>query len=368
MPEEPYTAGTNDGADGAIGRPVDPRTVESRAERSRALVSVVIPSRNRRELLGRCLEALSRQTHPPYEVVVVDDGSSDGTWEYLARFANDHADMSLRCLRNDSHLGANPSRNRGIRECGADFVAFLDDDCVPAADWLERLVSGFVSERVAAVTGHVDDPDPTNIYELALKGTHRVYGGSSATRLVAGNMCVRRKLLLEHGLDEDRAKASSDIDVSGRADEEGLYLMLKAAGYEQRVVCDAVVLHEHGYSRRTFFRQAYRGGAAAARLGYKYHLPPRVELAPLLLAYLLLPLALLVQVGPLPSALAGGFFLAAILYNEFVRKRKTTREVLMTLPPLVAYYHARLVGYTIQYLRLWLGLDKIQRVRLDTIR
>jgi glycosyltransferase involved in cell wall biosynthesis len=309
---------------------------------------------------------MARQTYDRYEVIVVDDGSSDNTSEFLGRFAADHPDMALRWVRSEARVGANPSRNRGVRESRGEFVAFVDDDCIAAPDWLERLMSGFVADNVAAVTGRVDDPEPANIYELTLKGTHRVHGCVRATRLVAGNMCVRRDLLLEYGLDEDRAKVSSDVAVSGRGDEEGLYLMLKAAGYEQRVVHDAAVLHEHGCSRRTFFGQAYRSGGSAARLGYKYHLPPRIELVPLLLAYFLLPLWWFGLLGLLPSTLAGALFLAAIVYNDLFRKKKTAWETLITFPLLLTYYHMRLAGYVVQYVRLWVGLDKIERVRLQT--
>ena len=328
------------------------------------LVSVVIPTRNRREILSRCLEALAWQTYRPYEVVVVDDCSSDDTPQYLREFAAGHPDMSFRWLRNETQAGANPSRNHGVRNSNGAFIAFADDDCIPQPQWLERLMAGFVSDRVAAVTGRVVDPKPANIYELTFKGTHRVHGGVQATRLVAGNMCVRRDLLSKCMLDEDRAGPSSDVSVSGRGDEEGLFLMLQAAGWEQRVAPDAVVLHDHHYSRRAFFRQAYRGGASAARLGYKYHLPPRIELMPLSLAYLLLPLIWLGGGWWCPTAVYAAIFLAAVLYNELLRKRKTVLETLITFPVLLAYYHLRLAGYLAQYVRLLTGKQRLRRIRL----
>ena len=107
-------------------------------------------------------------------------------------------------------------------------------------DWLEKILAGFDSPRVAAVTGMVEDPPPTNLYELTLKGLHRVHGKVHANRLIAGNMCIRRGPLFECRLDEDRpaqpmAKdGTPDVTVSGRGDEEGLFLRLRAAGYEVR--------------------------------------------------------------------------------------------------------------------------------------
>lgn len=161
------------------------------------LVSVVVPTCNRREVLQRCVEALARQTHPDYEVIVVDDCSTDDTPEFLRRFAADHPDLNIRCLRNEAHAGANPSRNRGIREAKGEFVAFEDSDCIAEADWLDRLVDGFTSDRVAAVVGLVKDLPPTNIYELTFKGTHRVAGAGAAnnsTDIVEEHAQARRSI------------------------------------------------------------------------------------------------------------------------------------------------------------------------------
>ena len=329
------------------------------------LVSVIIATRNRREMLDRCLEALSRQTYEQFEVIVVDDGSSDGTTDSVVAFATAHPDGRWRWLRNDRGAGANRSRNRGLRESRGGYIAFLDDDCIAEPEWLERLMAGFVSENVAAVTGAVVEPEPTNVYERMLKGTSRVHGGVHASRLVAGNLCVRRERLCEFMLEED-TPGSGNAALAGRGDEDGLFLRLRAAGYEQRVVHDAVVLHNHHHARASFYRLAYKSGAAAARLGYKYHLAPRVELMPLLFAYLSLPLIWIGPFGWLCPAAAASLFLAAVTYNELTRKRKTAFETLVIFPVLLGYYHVRLVGYVHQYLRLWLGADKLDRVRLGS--
>jgi glycosyltransferase involved in cell wall biosynthesis len=321
-------------------------------------ISVVVPTCNRAARLRQCLESLAGQTGCRFEVIVVDDGSRDETPQVVERFVEAHPDVGLVYLVNDRNQGANPSRNRAVRAARAALVAFTDDDCVAEPDWLAKLQAGFTGPDVAAVTGLVLSPPPENLYERTLLGLHRVSGGEAATRLVGGNMCVRRELLLAFMLDEDRAgpaptaDARPDLSVSGRGDEEGLYLLLKAAGYRQRVADSARVWHYHGYSRRTFFRQAWRGGRSAARLVYKFHLPPRIDMLPWILAYATLPLAL---AGPLPALVPAAMFaaaLAAILYNDLFRKRKTSVDTLVTLPLLVAYYHVRLAGYLYESLRL----------------
>jgi glycosyltransferase involved in cell wall biosynthesis len=343
---------------------------EGRNAESR-LVSVIIPTCNRRAMLEKCLDALRRQTYPDYELIVVDDCSTDDTAQFLRDFAERHPQLRFRTFRNARHAGANPSRNRGVRAASGAFVAFLDSDCIARKDWLQNLMRGFTSQRVAAVSGCVHDVPPRNIYELTVKGTHRLHRAGAAHRLVAGNMCIRRQLLLEYGLDEDRSRplrdrhGRPDVSVSGRGDEEGLFLVLRAAGYEQRVVLDAVVLHDHRLNGKTFVRQAFRGGRSAARLVYKFHLPPRLDLAPFLLTYLTLPLVSLAWwLAVLPPVFFGAA-LAAITYNDRIRKGKTLGETIRSFPMLLLYYHVRLGGYVLETSRLHVTRHSLQRVRLN---
>ena len=337
------------------------------------LVSIVIPTCDRQEMLSRCLQALARQTYTRFEVVVVDDCSTDDTPALLRQMAATPDMPPLRALRNERPLGANPSRNRGIQEACGEFVAFLDSDCIAEPEWLDQLMRGFTSLEVAAVTGMVLDPPPRNIYDLTFKGTHRLARPGPARRLVAGNMCVRRELLLRYRLDEDRAQLATapdgqrDLAVSGRGDEEGLFLLLRAAGYEQNVVPDAVVLHEHHFTAHTFFRQALRGGKSAARLVYKYYLPQRLDMLPFILACLTLPLVLVGEwwwLVPLSFVAAA---IAAIMYNDLVNKGKSIGEVIRSFPMLLIYYHVRLCGYVSETVRLRVTSSGPQRVRLDGV-
>ena len=317
--------------------------------------------------------ALVRQSHPAFEVIVVDDCSADETPEFLRVFQAAHPELQLRTLRNETHAGANPSRNRGIRIARGEYVAFLDSDCLAAPDWLEKLMAGFRGPRVGAVTGLVEDQAPENLYELTFKGTHRLHQAGPAHRLVGGNMCVRRELLLKYRLDEDRARPTApsegrpDVTVSGRGDEEGLFLLLRAAGHEVWTVPDAVVRHEHAMGRRAFYRQALRGGRSAARLVYKFRLRQRIDMLPFLLAYVSLPLGLIgAWLLVVPAFFMCGA-LAAITYNDLFRKGKTVGETLKTFPLLVVYYHVRLAGYVFETVRLRVARGGPARVRLDEI-
>lgn len=318
---------------------------------------VVIPTCNRRDLLARALEGLADQRETDFEIVVVDDNSTDGTRETVQDFIEAHPSLDLRLIRNTRQMGANASRNIGARTTGAPIVCFIDSDAIPEPEWLCAILEPFEDSRVAAVTGLVLDPPPKNIYDRTFRGTHRVAEGE-ANRLAGTNMAVRRDLLLDMGFDEDRATpdlkpdGTPETTVSGRGDEEGLYIMLQARGY--RIVCThgARVLHVHHYNRRSFFKQALRGGRSAARLVYKFHLYPRLDMLPFILAYASLPIVLIhpaLLIGPVAFL---GAALAAIAYNDLARKGKPPLDVIVTFPMLVVYYHVRLYGYVTETLRL----------------
>lgn len=98
------------------------------------MFSVVIASRDRVTLLQRTVAALADQTVPPSAVIVVDDGSTDGTWEWLS---------GLRCewlvaVRTNG-VGVSEARNRGLEQVTTEWVVFLDDDDEPDPEWLAEL-------------------------------------------------------------------------------------------------------------------------------------------------------------------------------------------------------------------------------------
>jgi glycosyltransferase involved in cell wall biosynthesis len=87
--------------------------------------SIIIPTHNRKETLRRSLSAAIVQDYLNYEVIVVDDGSSDGTGEMVRReFPH------VRCIRQEPNRGPAAARNRGIEAATGEIIAFTDDDCL----------------------------------------------------------------------------------------------------------------------------------------------------------------------------------------------------------------------------------------------
>ena len=112
--------------------PDDPRPSEPPAT-----ISVIIPTFNRWAILAETLAALGSQTMREFEVIVVDDGSSDGTWDSLAAWRRSHPEVPLKAVRQPN-LKPGRARNRGLRDATGDLVLFLGDDIIPQPDFLAQ--------------------------------------------------------------------------------------------------------------------------------------------------------------------------------------------------------------------------------------
>ena len=127
-------------------------------EASDGRVSVVMVTRDRRELVGQALDALAAQTRPADEVLVVDNGSSDGTADLLAERVKAQHPQGLRLVPAPASLSVAEARNGAVAVSTGAVIAFTDDDCRPRPQWLEGLLAGFAG-GVGLVQGRtIADP------------------------------------------------------------------------------------------------------------------------------------------------------------------------------------------------------------------
>lgn len=136
-------------------------STKPRGEASRPVqVSIVIPVFNKVELTRQCIEALYRNTapEPPFEVIVVDNASTDGTREHLEQACQKYE--RLRTIRNERNYGFARACNQGARAAKAEFLVFLNNDTVPHPGWLEAMLDLTKSdERVGIVGSKLLYPD-----------------------------------------------------------------------------------------------------------------------------------------------------------------------------------------------------------------
>lgn len=197
------------------------------------MISVVIPTRDRALRLAGLVASFERQDIGlPFEVIVVDDGSRDGTGAELQRLA-ENGGVRLRPVVLERNAGPATARNRGWRAASAPFVVFTDDDCLPRPGWLRTMVAALESNDL--VQGRTE-PDPD---ELARAGpfSRTVSVGGENGFYETCNMGYRRDALERlGGFDEAfRLAAGEDTDLGCRAREAGLRFRFEP---------DAVVRHD----------------------------------------------------------------------------------------------------------------------------
>lgn len=114
-------------------------------------IAVIIPVFNRRQLVLDALESLHAQSLPPWKIVVVDDGSSDGSADAVENWLREHPMPCQFQIVRQANGGVSRARNRGVKEAhGADVLAFLDSDDLWPDDFMARVSAGFVDAPDAA--------------------------------------------------------------------------------------------------------------------------------------------------------------------------------------------------------------------------
>lgn len=130
-------------------------------------VSIVIPAYNEAKRIQRTLEALRRQSLLPYEIIVVDNNSTDNTADIARSYEN------VRVV-NESQQGIGHARNRGFDEAAGDIIARLDADTIPSDTWIEAIAERFSTQPIL---GGIAGPSaPKELQILGTTNAARLYG------------------------------------------------------------------------------------------------------------------------------------------------------------------------------------------------
>lgn len=235
-------------------------------------ITVRIVTRNRCQMLADCLESLRRQTVPAeqFEILVIDDGSTDDTMHVVERFAATRSNVRYVKI---SHSGSQQAANLSVRLAQADIIASADDDTLCAPNWLEELVRPLDSQHVACVGGRVEPkweaepPGWIDDYRTLLALLNR---GPNVFTLrwphcVNGcNMAVRRDWFERvGGVNPDLV----GLECFGDG-ETGMLLKMWKAGAQVLYSHDAVVYHRIPATRMTREYMRWRFGSQACADAY----------------------------------------------------------------------------------------------------
>jgi glycosyltransferase involved in cell wall biosynthesis len=215
-------------------------------------VSVYIPAYNAADFLPRCLAGLLTQTHPPDEILVIDDGSRDGT----AEIARAYPQVTL--IRHCRNLGLGAARNTALRAAKNELVASLDVDCIPDSKWLENLLVGIDDERVAGVGGRLVEGERKSLADR-WRCAHMVQEWGSERLddpiFLFGCSNVFRKSAIGEagGYDETMRTNGEDADVSRRLKGKGWRLVYEPSSLATHMRHDTVDTLLDAYWRWMFY-------------------------------------------------------------------------------------------------------------------
>ncbi|GAB3678735.1 glycosyltransferase family 2 protein [Angustibacter aerolatus] len=313
-------------------------------------ITVVICSLNGAETIGRTLDAIAAQTVPDVEVVVVDDGSSDGTADVARRHG-------ARVVVHAQNAGIAAARNSGWRAAAAPLVAFTDDDCRPTPTWLERLLEARASDPTAAAVGgrvfgsddgtfvlrYLQRCNPLEPLEAELLQSdgfgHRLvsYLRRSATRqaptgvrtvssIVGASMLIPVEVLQRLGGFDPRFRFGGE--------EEDFCRRALTAGEHLLYTPESMLLHDFEPGLADTLRRSRAYGRGNARMFVKYpQLLPTLYPLPALVAGLLGLAAL--RRSPVVGAAAAAA--PALLFSHWVRSALRDRD-----PEQLAYPYLQL--------------------------
>lgn len=308
-------------------------------------VSVIVPAYNAAGTIDQCLKALLDQTYPAecYEVIVVDDGSTDDTVEVASR-------AGVTVIAEGKH-GKSGTRNLGARRASGEYFLFTDADCRPVTDWIAQMTSPFIDDPgVAGVKGAY----LSNQCQLVARFTQveveerydRMAQLETINHIDTYAAAYRRDVFLGHGGFDECLPEVEDQELSFR---------LARQGHKMVFAPEARVYHTHLISARHYFWRKFSIGTWKHLLMNRY--PERlvsdsrtpqslkVQMGFVLMMTVLLPLSLVSRTARRGLAASGAGFIVACLPFLNRARRRDGGVLIIALPMLLLRAAALAYGY-----------------------
>lgn len=232
---------------------------QKRPEPRERLTSIVLLAWNQLAYTKLCVESVLQNTHVPYELVLVDNGSVDGTPDYFRQLKAEHPELTIKVQLNRKNLGFAKGCNQGLALANGDFVCFLNNDTLVVDGWLEQLqwwadlepnigMVGPVSNRVAGIQKIDGVPYPED--ELTPQMAERLETFAAAWRAqnrhqsVQVNRIIGLCLLVKRELIE-RIGGFDTGFATGNFEDDDYCFRARVAGY-RIVIARDVFLHHYG--------------------------------------------------------------------------------------------------------------------------
>jgi GT2 family glycosyltransferase len=227
-------------------------------EMYRPLFSIIVPTYSRPQELASCLHALANLQYPRdcYEVIIVDDGSEKPAKDVVQAF---YRKMKMVVIYQPN-AGPAAARNAGSELATGQFLAFTDDDCVPACNWLQALASRFLTHPDCIIGGRTSNLLTNNLYsvtsQLITDVVYRHYNADSnqARFFASNNLALSRHHFLNLGGFDTNFNTAEDREFCDR---------WLSCGFNMIYAPEAVVYHAHNLNFRKFLKQHFNYGRGA---------------------------------------------------------------------------------------------------------
>jgi glycosyltransferase involved in cell wall biosynthesis len=212
-------------------------------------ISIIVPTFNSAKVLGTCLESLTNQTvtRERYEVIVVDDGSTDGTKDIVAKYPVTYI--------YQQNSGPAAARNNGVRQAEGAIILFTDADCEPQHNWIEEMLKPLDDNQVVGVKGIYKTRQEELIARLVQIEYEHKYERMKKFRYIdfidTYSAGYRKDIFMKYGgFDERYPRASvEDQEFSFRLSRDGHKMVFNP---------EAVVYHRHSARLMEYLRKKYK--------------------------------------------------------------------------------------------------------------
>jgi len=293
-----------------------------------APVSVIVPAYNCEKTISQTLKGILAQNYSgPFEVIVVDDGSSDATATVVKSFEQ------IKYIRQENR-GPASARNRGLKESSGETVFFTDSDCVPEVDWISKAIVHFSKPETAVVAGSYGIINAKNLLarcihkEIIFRHERRMPAFPKS--FGSYNFCARKKILeAVGGFNEEYPLASGeDNDLSYKISKHGYKIYFEKNSrvhhrYPQQLLRYLVGQHRHGFWRVKMYLD-HPGMARGDDYTFWKDIFEPAAVAVFILCLALSPFSLII-------AFFSAFFLPILLIIEFFYGWLMTKNILETI-------------------------------------